>query len=484
MTQEVYIRLEKYFEKYSIMNDIKSILNWDSNVNLPENSLPARTRQMELMEGDISNFLKSDDLKNLLVDIDSNELDQWQKKNLQLIRKTKEENEIYPKELLEQIASSSMKCEYIWREAKKENNFSIVKNEFKTLLGLIKEQAARRGDWLGKNQYESLMDMYCPGLKVITTDKIFNELKEKLPEIISKLEKASDKSTKEPIKLKEEASFDEIAKTISISMGFDLKSGRIDKTTHPFCGGYSGDIRITHDYNGKNFISALYAIIHETGHGLYEQNLPKEFLYQSVGNACGYAAHEASALLHEFFIGKSKYFLKNIEEVIQNYATNYESEILFREVKEIKFNNPIRIHADMVTYPLHIILRYELEKLLFNDELKIEDLPSAWKEKHKKLLGFEIQKDSDGCLQDIHWYLGAFGYFPSYCIGLIYAAQMYYLLGFTEAQTMEDSKNKFQSLKQRFYSNASLYEFEELVKKATGKELNASYYYKFVNSEY
>ena len=478
-----YDKLEKEFEKYAILNDIKSLLHWDTNVNLPKNALLCREKQIKHIEGNINDFLQNKNLQNILKNVGDSNLSEWQKRNLQLMRKLVEENKIYPRKLLEDINTASMRCEFLWREAKQKNKFSIVKDAFKSLFTLIREKASRRGKWLGKNHYEALIDIYSPGLKLETTDKIFDELKSKLPLIISKLSRKNDVSHTS-VNLKDKHKFNEIAKKIATDMGFNFNNGRIDTSIHPFCGGSVEDVRMTHGYTGNNFISSLYAVIHETGHGLYAQNLPMGWYYQSVGEACGCAAHEASALLHEFFIGKSKYLLGRINTIISKYMAKYSKAALLSEVKKLQLNNPIRIDADIITYPLHVILRYELEKLLFNDKLQIEDIPDYWKQMHEELLGFKLRSDSEGCLQDIHWYQGSLGYFPSYGIGLIYAAQMYYLLGFNTLQSTKNFKQKSCNLIKRFYEHGSLYEFEDLVKKSTGESLNAAYYYKFINSEY
>ena len=399
------------------------------------------------------------------------------------MRKLVEENKIYPKKLLENLNAASIRCEFLWREAKQKDKFSIVSDALKSLFILVREKAKRRGGWLGKSPYEALIDIYTPGLKVETVDVVFNELKNKLPSIISKLNKENYISHK-AINLKEAYKFDEIAKKIATEMGFVFHNGRIDTSTHPFCGGHFEDVRITHSYGGNNFISSLYAVIHETGHGVYEQNLPVKWHSQPIGQACGCAAHEASALLYEFFLGKSKYLLGRINKIISKYVAKYTKETLLNEIKKIQLNNSIRIDADVVTYPLHVILRYELEKLLFDGTLQIEDIPEYWKQKHEELLGFKLRSDADGCLQDIHWYMGLLGYFPSYGIGLIYAAQMYYLFGFHKLQGVKDFKQKFCNLAKNFYAHGSLSEFESLVQKCTRKELDVSHYYKFINSEY
>jgi len=188
--------------------------------------------------------------------------------------------------------------------------------------------------------------------------------------------------------------------------------------------------------------------------------------------------------LHEFFVGKSKHFLKRINEIVSDYAEEGKEVDITKEAKKINLKNPIRIEADMITYPLHVILRYEIEKQLFDGSLSIDDIPEYWRRKHKEMFGFEIDSDNDGCLQDIHWHIGSFGYFPSYCIGLLFAAQIYYSFGFNEAQSANELKKKFQKLKEKFYKQGSLHELESLVKACTGTPLDASYYYRFINSEY
>ena len=479
----MYDKLEQYFENYFILGNIKSLLEWDSRVNLPPNGGLSREKQIKYINGELKKFLESKELDDLLKNIDDSKLNKQQRKNLKLIREIKEEDGLYSKEFLDKLTAATLKCESLWREAKKKNDFSIVKDALNVLFLLVKEQSKIRGNWLGKGQYEALVDIYSRGLKLETIDRLFGELKENLPKIISKL-KNKRPSKQKPVNLKEKHKFEELAKLLATEMGFDFKSGRLDKTVHPFCAGHTEDVRLTHHYNDENFISALYGVIHETGHGLYEQNLPRNCFRQPVGQACDFAAHEASSLLHEFFIGKSKCFLERINEVVSTYAEEGRDVDITKEAKKINLKNPIRIEADIITYPLHVILRYEIEKQLFDGSLTIGDLPKYWKRKHKEMFGFEIDSDSEGCLQDIHWHMGYFGYFPSYCMGLLFAAQIYYLLGFNEVQTMKDLKKKFQSLKENFYKHGSLYDFEELVELCTGSPLDTSHYYKFITEEY
>ncbi|NRA73829.1 MAG: hypothetical protein HRU36_03705 [Rickettsiales bacterium] len=478
-----YFKLEKEFERYGNLNNIKSILDWDTNVNLPQNSLFSREKQINYIDDEINNFLRDKYVGSLLKNVRKEKLNKWQQRNLELMIKATEENKIYPEKLLESISISSMRCESLWRKAKSLNQFAIVKDALESLLLLIKEKSDRRGEWLQKSNYQTLVDVYSPGLKLDTINRIFNELKEKIALITPQLNEDNTVSHNS-INLKNKYEFNIVAEIIAKEMGFDFNGGRIDFSVHPFCGGHPQDIRVTHHYDGSNFISALYAIIHEVGHGLYEQNLPKKLNNQLVGQACGYAAHEGSSLLHEFFIGKSKYFLEKIDKIISKYVNQYEQKSLVSEVRKVLLNNSIRVNADMVTYPLHIILRYELEKMLFDGSLKVEEIPECWRQKHEELFGFKINSDTEGCLQDIHWYMGLFGYFPSYCIGLIYAAQMYYLIGFNSIHSKESFKQKFYDLKVRFYENGSLYEFEDLVEKCTGKTLTTEYYYEFIHSEY
>jgi carboxypeptidase Taq len=221
-------------------------------------------------------------------------------------------------------------------------------------------------------------------------------------------------------------------------MGFNMERGRLDKSVHPFCIGSNDDVRLTTRYDENNFLSSLFGVIHETGHGLYQQNLPADYRSQPVGEAKGMAFHESQSLIMEMQAGTSKGFIEYLSKLLKDEFSfsgpEYSAENLYRLVTRVK-PSLIRVEADEVTYPLHIILRYEIEKEIIENNLKAKDLPALWNSKMQEYLGVVPDNDSSGCMQDIHWPAGMFGYFPSYTMGAIIASML-----------MKKAKNKYKSI--------------------------------------
>ena len=294
----------------------------------------------------------------------------------------------------------------------------------------MRESAQAKGEALGCRPYEALVDLYEPGASAATINRLFDDLAQFLPGFIAQV---VERQADQPAPLEPEGPFpieaqEALGRRLMAVLGFDFDHGRLDVSLHPFCGGVPDDVRITTPYETDDFDKAMMAVLHETGHALYERGLPAEWRLQPVGAARGMGFHESQSLLIEMQACRSPAFMDFaaplIREAFGGRGPAWSADNLYRRGTRVKADF-IRVYADEVTYPAHVILRTRLEQALIAGELAPEDLPGAWNQAMGELLGIAPPDDAQGCLQDIHWYDGAFGYFPTYTIGAMTAAQLF-----------------------------------------------------------
>ncbi len=287
----------------------------------------------------------------------------------------------------------------------------------------------------------------------------------------------------------------QITQLLTQTLGYDTSSpkahGRVDETEHPFTTGYYDDVRITTHYYLGNYASSIFSVLHESGHALYEQNLNPKWMYQPVGSTCSYGIHESQSRFYENVIGRSKEFWTSFMPKIKKAApilAKVELEEFVRAINRVE-RSKIRIEADEVTYNLHVIIRFEIERDLFSGKIEVNELPEAWNQKYADYLGVEVKDDSEGVMQDTHWASGLYGYFPSYALGNIYSGQITVAI----AKELPDWRNQLASgklnhvnhwLKRKIHSQGNLYDPEELIKEATGRKLNSEPYLQYLNKKY
>ncbi|WP_341266651.1 carboxypeptidase M32 [Candidatus Phytoplasma fraxini] len=424
--QSNYNKLEQKMKKIYHLKNILSLIHWDIACNIKKDSLESRTQEIVTIENIIHHKLTSQEIQNLLdkTKKDILLLDDWQKVNVTKIEKQIIEANLIPIELTEKMTIAATHAEVHWRKAKQENNYNLFKPYLQKVLDYTKQIAKIRANKFNLSLYDALLDKFDLGSTTQENKEIFEVLKKELPIIIKKtLHKQKDIVFQDiPMDL-------EIQKKLNYyiaeNLGFNIQKGRLDESTHPFCGGTPYDIRMTTRYNSNNFLDSFYATIHETGHALYEQNLPENYKNQPVGQAKGFQFHESESLFMEKQIGKSKSFIFLLNKILRNKFIQedpmFEVDKLYQQVNRVK-PDFIRIYSDEITYILHIILRFEIEELLINDKLSLDDLPYYWNQKSQDYLGIKPRNFIEGCLQDIHWSQGYFGYFPSYAKGMIIAA--------------------------------------------------------------
>ena len=490
-----YKSLEQEIEEISQINNVISILSWDIAVNMPVGSAESRANEIALLSAIANSRLKSTKISELinLADTEAGQLSNWQIANLREIRKKVEYARCVSDDLQKRYIAATTRSELVWREARKENDFNKLKPYLQEVLICVRELAEAKASLLNCSKYDALVDEYDPSRNTEDLKQIFTVLKTSIPDLIKQI---VEKQRTENVLLIGEVPIEQqrvISRKIMNIMGFDFDGGRLDDSTHPFCGGTAFDVRLTNRYSKDDFISGVMGIIHETGHALYEQNLPTGYKNQPVGRANGMAIHESQSLFMEMQVGRSKEFCEFLSKLLKDEfgfkGQEYSADNLYKLNTRVK-PSFIRVDADEVTYPMHVMLRFEIEELLINNELTLDDIPDLWNKKMQEYLGIVPNKNSEGCLQDIHWPSGWFGYFPAYTCGAIIASMLTRAARESEVDIEQDithgnfnSINEF--LNSRIQGYGSLKTVDDLIKDATGEnKVNPEIFLMYLKQKY
>lgn len=491
-----YRQLEEIFKKIDDIEGAKSVLYWDSAVTMPAGGMESRADQLATL-GAIANAILGDEaVGDLLSDAESRQksLNDWQKANLREMRRQWKHAVAIDSSLLQRLTKAGVECEHMWRTAREANDFKSYQPYQQKVLDLVREVAKAKSEQFNCSPYEALMDQYDPGRTEKELDQIFGDLEEFLPDFIKEVVAHQKKQPKlSPLK----GTFDkdkqkELGLKLMEDLGFDFNHGRLDESHHPFCGGGRDDVRITTRYDEKNFIPSLMGVLHETGHALYERGLPEKWVYQPVGKARGMTIHESQSLLVEMQVCRSKEFLSYalplIRDTFKLKGKTWDIENVYGHYNKVK-PSLIRVDADEVTYPCHVMIRYRLEQFMINGELDIEELPEAWKQGMKKFLGVTPKDDKDGCMQDVHWTDGSFGYFPTYTLGAMSAAQFFAAMKADNDKLPKlIEKGNFKDIRKWLGKNVhevgSKLSTNEILKAATGEELNVKAFKEHLKNRY
>lgn len=430
-TGTAYQRLEQRFRRLAALGDSAAVLRWDWATMMPAGGAEARAHQLAELQAVRHGLLTAPETAELLAAAEAErDLAPWQRANLHEMRRLWSHAAALTESLVIALTKATSACETVWREARVASDFAAVLPSLKTVLALVREVAQAKAARLGLAPYDALLDEYEPGGRAADIDRLFGELADFLPGFLAQV---LDHQAKAPPVVVPPGPFP-IDKQRALGLrlmeilGFDFRHGRLDVSHHPFCGGTPDDVRITTRYDEADFTSSLMAVLHETGHALYERGLPKEWRGLPIGEARGMSLHESQSLLVEMQVCRSREFLafaaSLMREAFDGAGPAWEADNLFRLYTRVQ-PSFIRVNADEVTYPAHVILRYNLERAMIAGDLAVEDLPGAWNEGMQRLLGITPLNDREGCLQDIHWYDGAWGYFPTYTLGAMTAAQLF-----------------------------------------------------------
>ena len=426
--------LKDYFlaqlQRTDSLAQISSLLSWDEQVNLPPSQASAEQRASqasalaELRHREFTSPEFAGSLEELEKDADPDDVD------LQVIlretRRDLDRARLIPPAFIARRTAAHSAAYHAWKDARKRNDYAAFAPYLEENLRLACEEASFTG--YADNPYDYHVDLHDPGVDSATIRDLFHELRSGLAPLAERILALAENLSLPTLRGFPEEKQETFLREVVSSLGFDFARGRLDVAVHPFCSGNAADTRLTTRYHPDNPLDSLYSSIHEAGHGLYEQGLPKEWLGTPLAEAAGMAVHESQSRIWENQVARSRPFWSRWEprfrELFPDQLTSFSSEQLLLAVNQVS-RNPIRVDADEVTYNLHVILRFELEEDLFSGKVKVKDLPAAWNAKAESILGLTPQNDAEGVLQDVHWSGGAFGYFPSYCLGNLLAAQLW-----------------------------------------------------------
>ena len=479
-----YEILEKHYGRIGRLSSISAMVGWDMATTMPVGSAESRGEESAALSLVIHEQATDPKLGDLFADAARQNLDEWRTANLREMRREWLHATAVPADLVEALSIASNRCEIAWRTARPANDFKGLLPLLTEVLHLTRTVAAAKSQAFGCDPYDALLDQYEPGGKAADIDRMFADVTSVLPGLI---QEALDHQARKPAPLTLSGPFpiaaqEALGRQLMTAIGFDFTKGRLDVSSHPFCGGTPDDIRITTRYREDDFRSAMMGVLHETGHALYEVGLPAQWRYQPVGCARGMSLHESQSLLMEMQACRSRAFAGFAAPLMRaafgGTGPAWEADNLYRLNTQVS-RSLIRVDADEITYPAHVILRYRLERALIAGDLTLVDLPGAWGDGMQELLGIRPANDSDGCLQDIHWPSGAWGYFPTYTLGAMTAAQLFQtaheaLPTLTDDLARGDFAPLLDWLRTNIHAQASYLPAPALLTAATGRPLEAA----------
>jgi carboxypeptidase Taq len=425
-----YFELEKQIAQTTHLKNIISIAHWDAATMLAKGSAASRQQEIATVASMLHGMMSAKEVGTLIEAAlhEAHMLDEWQEANLNAIKKAYDEANCISPEMQREYSIATGECEFVWRTARKNNDFKQLAPHLDRVFNIVRDIASIKANHFDKTPYDILLDTYSPDLTSRSIREIYTVLKSELPGLIQNIvaKQASEKVLPLTQKI-DEATQKAIGLRIAAKMGFSLDHGRLDTSAHPFCSGSNDDVRLTTRYEKGNFLSGLTGTIHEVGHGLYQQNLPKNYRDQPVGDPKGMSFHESQSIIMERHVCTSTAFTDFLAVLLRDefglQGNEYGAENLYKLLTRVT-PSLIRVDADEVTYPLHVILRFEIEEALIEGSIKAKDLPELWNTKMQAYLGITPTTDAMGCMQDIHWPSGQLGYFPAYTNGAIIASML------------------------------------------------------------
>ncbi|MGM9987470.1 MAG: carboxypeptidase M32 [Bacillaceae bacterium] len=481
-----------YVKRMNNYQEALSLMFWDLRTGAPKKGVEQRSEVIAQFSTEAFQMSVSDEMNHYLTELEKSDVSEMTKQLVAECKKNYDRNKKIPDDEYKAYVKLQTQAESKWEEAKEKSDFAMFQPYLEELVAYNKKFITYWG--YEENPYNALLDMYEPGMTVAILDDVFAQLRENIVPLVQQIRASSKKLKTEGLYAhfpKEQQR--QFSEKMAKELGYDMEAGRLDPTVHPFeITLNKNDVRITTKYVESDFQSAVFGTFHECGHAIYEQNISDDYIGTPLCSGTSMGIHESQSLFFETFVGRNESFWKRYFEEFKQYAgenfAHYELEDFYEAINQ---SNPslIRIEADELTYSLHIMVRYEIEKGLFNGEIEVKDLPRIWNEKMEEYLGIVPENDGEGVLQDVHWAGGSFGYFPSYALGYMYAAQ------FKQAM-LKDIPNFDELLLEgnikpiKAWLTTHVHRFGktkkplEILVDATGEGLNASYFITYLQQKY
>ncbi|QPC46651.1 carboxypeptidase M32 [Mangrovibacillus cuniculi] len=491
--EEVKASYYDYVKKMEAYGEALGLMFWDLRTGAPKKGIEQRSEAIGMLSSEIFEMSTSEEMKSYIKELSSvSNLDEKTAKMVQESKKDLERNLKIPAEEYKEMVILRSKAENVWESAKNNADFKSFQPYLERLVELTKKFIGYWG--YEENPYNTLLDMYEPGMTVEILDRVFGQLRSEIVPLVKLLdEKGVKPKTDFLFKPFPKAQQKEFSLYVLDQLSYDFEAGRLDETVHPFALGLNpGDVRVTTKYDEKDWRTAIFGTIHEAGHALYEQNISQDLVGTNLCSGTSMGIHESQSLFYENFVGRNEKFWEKNYEALKSYSEGQFDQVsledFYRAINESK-PSLIRIEADELTYPLHVMVRYEIEKGLFNGEIEVKDLPEVWNAKYKEYLGVVPEHDGEGVLQDVHWSGGSFGYFPSYALGYMYAAQIKVAMDkdipeYDELLLNGDTKPIREWLTEKIHQHGKLKQPLEILKEVTGEELNAQYLVDYLKAKY
>ena len=484
--------LEQYRRIWAI-GHAESVLGWDMEVNMPRMGIQERSVALGELSVMSQELILKPEFVNLVKAAEGEELNEYENGITRVLKRDIKINKAFPPDFVREMSETTSNATMAWQESKKKDDFSLFEGHLDKIMVL----AQRAANYLGyKNEpYDALLDLFEEGLTTKDVENMFSKLEKPLAEIFSKIIDEGKFPREHPLEKEKYNKGDMKKVNLEVLKAFGSPLGersRIDESAHPFTTEFGvNDVRITTRYEGYDFKMSLLSTVHEFGHSLYELQQNPEFMFTPIIGGVSLGIHESQSRFWENIIGRSMAFARFLEPLLKKhlpFMSKYDAEELYKYVNAVRADL-IRTEANEVTYNLHIILRFKLERMMVNGEIKAKELPELWNEEMEKLLGVKPKSYSDGILQDIHWSHGTIGYFPTYSIGTIFAAQ----IGSYIQRELSDfyglvEKGEFKPireyLREKVHRYGKIYPPKVLVKKSFGEEIKPEYFIDYLKNKY
>ncbi|RYZ99550.1 MAG: carboxypeptidase M32 [Sphingobacteriaceae bacterium] len=489
---DLYNQYKTTLQKIADVKYASAVLQWDQETYIPAKGGTIRGRQIATLSEIAHEQFTAESFGNLLQELLSKDgLSANEKRNVELSWYDYNKAKKLPSHFVRQMSEAVNKSFYAWIQARKDNSFAVFQQPLHDIIELKKQEA----DLLGyeSHPYDALMNDYDRGLNTSTTDALFNALKPRLLELLQKIKTSTQVDDSFLHQYFNKDKQWQLGIEVLKRMHFDFDAGRQDISEHPFTTNFSSqDVRVTTRIDEDDFANMLWSCIHEGGHALYEQGLPASEYGLPLGEYCSLSIHESQSRLWENCIGRGLPFWQHNYKLLQEYFPEQLQHIpvekFYRSINKVA-PSLIRTEADELTYHFHVMIRYEIEKQLIEGSIATKDIPAIWNQLYKEYLGVAVPDDKQGCLQDVHWSHGSFGYFATYSIGSLYAAQLYATilqqpLSIEKELAQGNNQPVLQWLQQHIYKSGRYYNSGNLCKKATGQQLNSDFFINYVKEKF